>query len=338
MWETDRRIVSARNLIPLLFAPAFIFAFTATLVADDPTQALRERYLGPAGLPSETAYAHSHGALPAPDSESFAWDATFKLIYRTTDLARLADAQPVHADCYFTRRRKYVAPARVQPVWDGRAYQAGDRLVVAAYTHKGERIFGHVDEHGNVVRDNDVDKSVGMPDLSDVKFNPFTGQLWRSAPGGAIDETQQLYLPLNLTGADGRSIDAGFEVIQTRPGEFALVTGSGADQIKLATCTVRPDSDAKRSRGYAPALGPGCSMVESGPTTVLEVRGDITDVLDIKGARLVSKSELPISKAAVIPKVQIDGRFDEWRNIRGITDPQGDIVSYLQYNPDIYLI
>ncbi len=43
------------------------------LRAADPGVALRERYLGPTGLPSETAYAHSHGILPVPGTETFDW-------------------------------------------------------------------------------------------------------------------------------------------------------------------------------------------------------------------------------------------------------------------------
>jgi hypothetical protein len=36
--------------------------------------------------------------------------------------------------------------------------------------------------------------------------------------------------------------------------------------------------------------------------------------------------------------VQIDGRFDDWRSVPGIADPRGDIVWYLQYNPDTDLL
>jgi hypothetical protein len=324
---------------PLLFALVLVVTLPAVLISEDPAATLREHFLGPDGLPSEAAYALSHGTLPAPRYESFEWDVTFKLTYRTADLARLSDAQAVHTDCYFTRRRKYVAPARIQPVWDGRVYQANNRLVVAAYTPKGERVFGHIDERCSVVRSKESEKSAEMPDLSDVQYNPFTGRLWRRGQGGAIDEQQRFFLPLTLISHEGEPIEPEFKVVQTRPNEFALVAGFTDHQITLAACTLRPESDDKRSPGYAPVLGPGCSMIESEPTTVIEIRGDIaSDLLDSRAPQLILKRELPTPKAVHRPSVRIDGRFDEWRNIRGIADPQGDIVSYLQYNPDTDLL
>jgi hypothetical protein len=79
-------------------------------------------------------------------------------------------------------------------------------------------------------------------------------------------------------------------------------------------------------------------MIESEPTTWLEIRGEIAnDVLETTGPQLVLKSELQTSKTRR-PQITIDGRFDEWRNIRGITDPEGDTVSYLQYNRDTDLL
>jgi hypothetical protein len=338
MRKTDCRIASAWRVTLLLFALVFVVALPTTLVADDPIQALRERYLGPTGLPSETAYAQAHGIQPIAGSESGEWDVTFKFTYRTADLTRLNAAEPVHTDCHFTRRRKYIAPARLEPVWDARVYPAGDRLVVAAFTPKGERIFGHVDEQGAVARDKDADKSVGMMDLSNVKFNPFTAQLWRPGAGGKHEEQQHYYLPIGFANPDGRPVYPELKVSRTGRDRFALVARSADQQVAIATCAIGREGDSKRSRGYMPVLGPGCVMTESEPTTVLEIRGSIDrDVLDIHGPQLVLKRDLHSSKTRQ-PRIEIDGRFDEWRNIRGITDPEGDIVSYLQHNPDTDLL
>ncbi len=160
-----------------LLAIGLILTAPAVINAADPGVALRERYLGPTGLPTETAYAHSHGILPAPGTETFDWHAVFKLTYRTADLPRLNDARAVHTDCYFVHSRKYVAPSRIQPVWDGRAFAVDNRLVVAAYTPKGERVVGQIDEQSSVVLNKNTDKPIASPDLGGVQYNPFTGQL-----------------------------------------------------------------------------------------------------------------------------------------------------------------
>jgi hypothetical protein len=321
-----------------LAALILVITLPAILAAGDPDVALRERYLGPMGLPSESAYTQSQGILPVPGSESFEWRVVFKLTYRSADVARLNDAKAIHTDCYFVRSRKYRARTRVQPVWDGRVYRMNDRLAVAAYTSKGERLFGHVDEQSRVVRSENKNGEVALPDLNDAQYNPFTGQLWRSAAGGDIEEQQRLHLPLTLLNLRGELVRPEFRIVQSNANELSLVAISGDIKLTLATCALRDTSDAKRSPGFSPALGPGCSMIADSPTTVFEVVGKIdADLLDTRGAQLVLRKDLP-SAAFHKPTVRIDGLFDDWRNVRGIPDPEGDIVSYLQYNPDTDLL
>jgi hypothetical protein len=304
----------------------------------DPGAALRERFLGPTGLPSETAYAQSHAIFPVPNTESFNWQVVFKLTYRSADVARLNEATAVHTDCYFIRGRTYVAAQRVQPVWDGRVYQANDRLEVAAYTTEGERNFGRIDERSRVVRTTDANGPIAMPDLDEVEYNPFTGQLWRGVRGGDIEEQQRFYLPLTLVDLHGKPVNPDFKIVQAKGGEFSLVARSGETEIPLATCTLTNEGDAKRSGGYTPVVGPGFTLLTSEPTTVFEVPGRIAaDRLETPAAQLVLRRKLPTATSAE-PIVQIDGDFDEWRSIPGIADPERDIVSYLQYNPDTDLL
>jgi hypothetical protein len=320
-----------------LFALALILAISAAARAADPGVALRERFLGPDGLPSEAAYLQAQRIHPV-QGESFDWRVIFRLAYRTADLARLNDAQAIHTDCYLIRTRKYTAPNRAQPVWDGRVYQANGRLEVAAYTAKCERVFGHVDEHSRVVRLQAAIDSTAPADLDGVQYNPFTGQLWRPSPGGKITEEQRFYLPLALVNFRGEPIFPEFKVVQSEGNSFALTAGSSDKNVALATCTVRSLDGVKRMHGYSPELGPGCTTISNEPTTVVEIPGTIaTDVVDAQGPQLVLRKDLP-SRPAARPLVQIDGRFDEWRSLPGINDPQGDIVSYLQYNPDTDLL
>lgn len=313
-----------------------LLAMLAALVVSDPGMALRERHLGPMGLPSEAAYAQANGILPVTGSETFDWQVVFKLTYRAHDLAGAGDSRPIHTDCYFVRTHKYSAPARIQHIWDGRVYQANDRLVVAAYTSKGERAFGRIDEQSRVVRSDDFATAGEFPLLSGANYNPFTGQLWRTAGGGTIEERQRYHLPLTMVNDGGQIVRPDVRIISAKENQFALVASGRGRQVTLATCS--PDGkNATRSRGYSPVLGRSSMMLTSEPTTIVEVKGEIaTDVLDTHGRQLVLRRDIPplVDK----PAVEIDGRFDEWRNIPGMADPEGDIPSYLQYNPDTDLL
>jgi hypothetical protein len=332
-----------RLLRQLAIALPFLVASTPAR-ADDAAAAMRERFIGLSGLPSETAYAQAYDVWPAPGSESFDWHAVFKLTYHTSDLGRLADAEVLHADCYFVCTRRYLAPYRVQPVWDGRVYAADGKLIVGAYTKTyGERVAGYVDEDSGSVRLKPADASIATPDFTDGRYNPFSGQLWRRMPGGEIKEELRLYLPLPLVNAQGARVRPAFRVARSADKKFSLVASHERGEIVLATCTLGAADSASRTAGYSPALGPGCTMISDQPMTIVELPGEIAvDALDARSGQLALRGESPLNipKAAVAqsPDVDIDGRFDEWRSLPSVADARGDIVSYLQYNPDADLL
>lgn len=348
----------------LTLASAFIsLLLGATVAATDPAAALRERYLGPDGLPSEAAYLQAEGIAPAPNSETYSWRVIFKLSYRTQDLARLNEAEPLATDCYLVRTRKYAAPYRAAPVWEGRVYQAGDRLIVAAFTAQCERIVGHVGEDGDgvIFAPGITARSAPPLRLRDSRYNPFTGQLWRPEPGGSITEEQEFYLPFALLTPAGARAQCAFDIVRQPGARFALVARWGQSPayagaatqsqptegtvpcVTLATCAVGAETIIKQTDGYSPKLGPGCVMaaqrgVGDPAPTIFEVRGElVADAVDASGEALVLKADLPPS-APPKPRVAVDGDFSEWRNIPGIADPRGDIPGYLQYDPDTDLL
>lgn len=324
------KLTAAACLIWLLLAGSAALA--------DPGRALRERYPGPDGLPSEAAYLPAAGIAPAPGSETYAWRVIFKLTYLTQDLARLDGAKPVATDCYLVRTRKYVAPYRAVPVWDGRVYQKNDKLVVAAYTSHCEEVIGYVADDGIVLEPGVASTSVPLLQLTEVHYNPFSGQLWRRVAGGAIVEEQELYLPFAVVNLKGEPVRCAFEVIRQEGGRFALVARSGGQQALLATAAINEESIIKQGEGYSPQLGRGCVMATTAATTVLEVRGEFAgEALEARGPSLVLTHELPASEMPK-PRLKIDGDFSEWRSIAGIADPRGDIPGYLQYNPDTDLL
>lgn len=305
---------------------------------------MRERFVGADGLPSETAYALARQIAPAPGSESFSWRAVFKLAYRTSDLGRLADAEILYTDCYFVCIRRYQAPRRVQPVWDGRVYQADGKLIVGAYTRTyGERVAGDVDLESGAVRMKPNALSIEIPDLSGAQYNPFIGQLWRSMSGGEIVEEVQHYLPLRLANAKGVQVHPDFRITRSAGNKLLLVASDEQGEVILATGNLEQLNLASRTASCTPGLGPSCTMISDQPMTILELPGEIArDAVDANSGMLVLQEEATrtasTAPAAKRPDIHVDGRFDEWRSVQGVADPRGDIVSYLQYNPDADLL
>lgn len=314
--------------------------------AADPAAAMRERYVGPEGLPSPAAYDKYHGLDAVPGSEAFTWQPVFKVAVRTADLDRLAEAELLATDCYFIRTHRYAAFRQAQIDWNGRVYAEGDRLAVGAYTKSyGERRAGYVDPETGAVQaepDPDAPADIEFPDFTDVKYNPFTGQLWRSLPGGQIERQQRFYLPLPLTDETGQRITQASGVVRGPGGQLSLVASSIGRAIPIATCELDLGKAAAQTRGYAPGLAPGCKMVTDEPTTILEIPGTIVnEALDARFAQLGVRrpaANAPFARAPVPLAPAIDGRFDDWRGIHGIADPQGDLVSYLEYNADADLL
>jgi hypothetical protein len=297
---------------------------------------LREAFLDQGGAPSEQVYARSHSLMPLPGSETFQWRPVFRLAFRSADLSRLNEAEPINADCYFVKAHTLRAPLQSAPVWDGRVYLAGGRLVVAAFTPNGERIFGHIDESGQIVRERTADGATGAFDLTAAKYNPFTGRLWRPLKGGEIHEQQHLYLPIALSDPAGKTVSPEYAV--RKDDKRILLTARASDQqLVLAACSL-VDLQGQGSPGYRPSLGAGCTMPVEEPTTVFELPGELNfEVVDGQRSQLVVRKPL-VAPPAKPESIAIDGRFDDWRNIAGVADPKRDTVSYLDYNPDTDLL
>ncbi len=315
--------------------------------AADPAAAMRERYVGPEGLPSPAAYDQYHGLDPVPGSESFTWQPIFKVAVRTADLDRLAEAELLTTDCYFVRTHRYRAFRRAQIDWNGRVYTEGGRLVVGAYTKSyGERSAGYIDPETGAVQAEpdpaDAPADIEFPEFAGVNYNPFTGQLWRSLPGGQIEQQQRFFLPLPLTDETGQRIIQASSVVRGPDGRLSLVASSVGRAIPIATCELDLGKASAQTPGYAPGLAPGCKMVTDEPTTILEIPGTIVDdALEARFAQLGVRrpaANAPFAMAPVPVAAAIDGRFDEWRGTHGLADPQGDVVSYLEYNPDADLL
>jgi hypothetical protein len=308
--------------------------------SDDLGVALRERYLDRDGLPSPAAYARAHEIAPVPGSESFNWHVAFRFAYRSADAEHLPNAEPVYADCYFVRRWTYDAAFRGQAVWDGRVAPSNGQLTPMVYTPEGERIAGRVNELGEVqvLFASAYESQSAFTKSRPVRYNPFTGQLWQRFEGGTVVEEQRMHLPLEVVDPKGQVVLPNYRIVHEDGGQFALVARSNGEEITLARCVIRDADAARGEAAYSPVLGPGCTMAVDEPMVVFEVAGDlVADAVNTSGRELVLSKAMP-QQEATVPEMQADGRFDEWRSVPGIADPQGDVVWYLDENPDTDLL
>lgn len=82
----------------------------------------------------------------------------------------------------------------------------------------------------------------------------------------------------------------------------------------------------------------GASFPE--PSVTVTIAGEFTPAVNSSGNALVVAA-VPASQdrpSGAPPKIAIDGNFDDWRNVAGVDDPRGDLVPYLDYDPDVDLL
>jgi hypothetical protein len=260
----------------------------------------------------------------------------FQAAYHSREGTRLDQATPIATDCYLVRTRSYRAPRRALPVWDGRVYQADGELVLAAFSSAGEQVVGSVrDEKMVFAPAESTTAPAPLRQYGDLEYNPFSGQLWRPGPGGAITEEQAFYLPFLFLDTDGVVVRPTFEIVSSKDGSLELVANSEGGSVVLARSTSRT---LARRPGYTPNGGSGCTLRTDEATTILEVEGKLDpNALQADGPVLVLRRPLS-TNAAVTTTPVIDGNFNDWRNVPGITDPRGDIPGHLEYTPDADLL
>ena len=87
----------------------------------------------------------------------------------------------------------------------------------------------------------------------------------------------------------------------------------------------------------------GASFPE--PSVTVTIAGEFSPEVRTSGATLLiaaqpasqDRPNIATPKVAASP-IAIDGNFDDWRNVPGVDDPRGDLVPYLDYDPDVDLL
>jgi len=238
--------------------------------------------------------------------------------------------------------------------------------IVYAFTEDCEKVIGVIDHLGrfapNQFYENHRELLPTWPaDASALTYDSKNNTLYYEVeiPGPQLSESFD-FLPLELSDAERNSVDGRFSInfassadgAVARSAVVSLVFRILGKSLTLAKATVpsvfrRADAQLgsfdNTTGTYLPEAayraGAGTDQVAQ-PSVTFAFAGEFTSSVrsDVESLIVVA-SRRPADPLTASPaKITIDGNFDDWRNVTGVDDRQGDVAPYLDYVPDVDLL
>ena len=316
---------------------------------------IRSLYLDENGMPSRDVLLNAMGLYPI--NETITKTPYFSASFSVTDVKEVngqllprEGAQPLHLDFCVKSVKNFRAVNIAKPIRDGRVYEDNNKIIVGGYSSKyNERPAGEIGKNGEFILTLDKNLVNEFPlaqiPAEEIVFDPFEFKLCRleSSNGNPIEEQACSFLPIQLFEKNGHALENIQFQVQSSDNAIIVLLGIVENKnIVLASCDFFDASPVKNIEGYQPELIKGCSQPENGNVVTFTFEGEFSqNIAQNNGMLFIDSPVLTkkmASKAAAASSekqtIKIDGQFDEWRNIKGISDPQGDYVSYLYPNPD----
>ena len=299
------------------------------------------------GTPSRNVFLKKHGAFPLNSTQTAVpyFELTFAsndVHIRDKNLKLSRHANPLNLDFYTLYENQYIAFNKLLPIWDGRAYEQDNKIIIGGYSSRhNERPVAKITDSGEFIPTADQSVASDFPLLAipadKIVFDPFTWSIFKieSVGGKVVAETTKDYVPLSLIAKNGKVINDEKFSFEINESIVSLYVQTAGEKIKLAMCDLESQIVEKRA-GYQPKLQQGCVQPENGDVVTVTLQGTFSkNVSAVDNMLLLDRiinedSEDKRKNQDIV----IDGNFDEWRNIDGISDPEGDYVSYLFPNPD----
>lgn len=321
---------------------------------------IRSSYLNSSGAPSREMFLRRHGLFPGQLKTQLT--PHFSISFNHEDLEAvsgrrrpLPSAKFLNPDFHIESVRTHRAMNRATPVRDGRVYEDGARLMVGGYSAGlNERPVGEIDSTGRFKPQAPSSLAAKFPllqaPLEQIVFDPFEWTLLTLTPahGQEIEDRNRDFLPIMISGPEGRLLaDARF-TLEAGPGNSSLLLFGSLQgkKFEIARCHPAVSTIVGQMEGYRPELIAGCKQPGKGKVATLTFKGEFSDNVAVEGEILKINSSVlekiqPAGAAGtdVGPqRIAIDGDFQDWRNVQGTGDPEGDFVSYLYPNPDSDLL
>ena len=305
--------------------------------------------------------------------DTFKQQVTFEVTYSNKDLVWLGDpasptalvypkpgARPIATDMHVTKLTESTnSPAR-RTMDEARIVVDKETRTVFAFTSNREQIIGTINKDGHFSpNDFYLHNHNLLPtwpvDASVLAYDPAENKLYYEVAitGPQISESLD-FLPLELSDAKGKAV-AGTFAIDFAPADKSPVVsltfeqdGKSITLAKGVVPSVFRGSDVKlgsydnKSGTYLPESAYRASTngdKNTDPSVTFAFKGEFTPSVKTEGKSLIidaTSSAAPPNGAPA--KITIDGNFDDWRNVKGVDDPRGDLVPYLEYVPDVDLL
>ena len=323
------------------------------IFARDKHSLIMSNYLNERGIPCRKEFLSNHGLLPKNKktvlTPYFSFSVSKKFVEKSEGKPSLSkDAELLNLDFYIERIESFESENKKEIIWDGRVYSENNELIVGGYSSKyNEQPVGIIDESGRIVYKLVGDKSKEFPILQipkeEILFDPFTWTLTRvySSKGMMVQTSDKEYLPIDLKTQHGISLtELGFTIKKIEhSSELKLFAEYQGEKLEIAKCNLKNYSEVKSKEAFRPQLIEGCTQLGDDDVITLNFKGEFSKRISIVDDLVVLKGLNEVKENSYIfEDISIDGDFRDWRNIKGISDFEGDYVSYLYANPDSDLL
>ena len=321
----------------------------------NPIRVIQSLYLDSEGIPSHEVFLKRNGLYPINSTTqstpyftiSFLKDEVLK---KNGEFKLKKSAELLNPDFYIETTTNHNSKNIEVPVWDGRVYQDGNGLIVGGYSSKyNERPVGSITSKGHFNSQLADAASEEFPLLQipteQIIFDPFTWKLLRIKPskGESIQKSISSFLPINLYKNKFELIkDIRFELEYISSNTTMVLYGIIAgEKIELATCNMVNSEIVKTKEAFQPDLSKGGLQPGNSEVITLTFQGAYSENISLNGSEIqlnIENVDLSAKQESKSKPIEIDGYFQDWRNIQGVKDEMGDYVSYLYKNPDTDLL
>ncbi len=320
----------------------------------NPISIIQSQYLNGEGMPSHEMFLKANGIDPVNSTvESRPY---FTLSFLKDDVLNKngvfklkKSAKLLNMDFYVETITKHNSVNVALPIWDGRVYEDNNSLIVGGYSSEfNERPVGRIDGKGLFIPQLEGADSEEFPILQlpaeQIIFDPFEWKLLRIKPakGESIKKSTSSFLPVKIYGQDGDLIKKISFELENNSGKSMVLYGIiNGKKTELATCSLENSDIVNRREAYQPELIEGSSQLGNAEVITLTFKGKYSAIVSPQGTELHLNKEADYLSAEYKSKtntIEIDGDFQDWRNIAGVSDIKGDYVSYLFANPDTDLL
>ena len=323
--------------------------------AKNPINVLQALYLDSEGNPSHEVFLNKNKIGPQNTLDEIILYFTLSILKsecRENDgkLMPIKTAEFLNLDFLVETVLEYNTVNFVSPIWDGRIYEENGNLIVGGYSSRyNERPVGIINNNGEFIPQLKGENSIEFPILkipaNEIVFDPFEWKLLRITPGKgeAIKKNVKQFLPLDVYNSKNELLERMTFKLENKSSNSFLVLYGILDgmKIELASCNLNTSKLVKTREGFRPELIEGCNQPGNGEILSLTFQGEFSESVSVINSDLIvdigngKANKEPQSISSII---QVDGDFQDWRNIQGVSDIQGDYVSYLYPNPDTDLL